>query len=290
MFHNPPPILYDGTAYFTFSDSSSDSTEQSDFNKKLKNYISQLHKYMHQNDELQLDEEFTTDDDSPSSTTTQSDDSSSQTDEFIAPNNKFMRFNRSTPLNAEKPQPIRLTAEILKIHNKLISENEIQKNIINSKSQISDDIDINQIIDTEIENDFKTKITMKNIVDFIKYSVDKKSYISKTQKNDITFSIFKKVMHIYSKISSFNKKELISAYIYLDRIYSNFNNHAYPFNSVSSYHKYQKCHELPIVLAILKTANFYPKGLVNFDYSNLIKKIDNKITYGQYNYYSKNFF
>ena len=117
--------------------------------------------------------------------------------------------------NLKNKKSVPLTRENLKRHNKLMSKKEIQKNL---------DLDINKIKSETILSDFNKKVTIKNLVDFIKYFVNKKIHIPEDEKNDIIFSLFEKIISLYTVVQNFNKKELVSTYVYLNRICHQYDN------------------------------------------------------------------
>ena len=188
-----------------------------------------------------------------------------------------------------------LTNENLQKHIELIGKKEYIKN--------PKYININSVEDKKMIKDFNSPITIKQVVDFATYYVNKKN-LPKYEKDKLAFSIFENIMQIKEASLNFNKKELISAYIYLDRIYDAFDdfnrlNELFLENNNTKHPMFKYCNKLTIIMALMKTILVYKKHhpLINYIkniftdiYDPVDEEIGDNIYLDEYRWYSKNFF
>ncbi|MBR0423783.1 MAG: hypothetical protein IJJ04_04050 [Clostridia bacterium] len=178
-----------------------------------------------------------------------------------------------------------LTRENLKKHNELMNKERLKFT------------DINNIKDKKILDDFNSQITLKQLSQFAKYFVNKKN-LPEIKKNNLIFIIFIEVLNLRKRPFLFNKKELISTCIYMDRIYEEFNDFEQLTNLYrSNPDEYIYCQKLTLYMGLLKAGNVYNKKdfIKNHINGNKIyKKVDeaigDDIFYGEYKWYSENIF
>lgn len=184
-----------------------------------------------------------------------------------------------------------LTNENLQKHIELMNKNEFIKNPIY--------ININSVKDKKIIKDFNSPITIKQIVGFATYYVNRKK-LPKHKKDKLIFSIFENIIQIKEKPLNFNKKELVSAYIYLDRIYDEFGDfnrltELFLKNNNIKHPLFKYCERITIIMALMKTVSVYNKNhpLINYikniftNIYNLVdEEIGDNISLAEYQWYS----
>ncbi len=188
-----------------------------------------------------------------------------------------------------------LTNENLQKHIELMNKNEFIKNPIY--------ININSVKDKKIIKDFNSPITIKQIIDFTTYYVNKKN-LPKNEKNKLIFSIFENIIQIKESPLNFNKKELVSAYVYLDRIYNTFGdfnrlNELFLKNNDTKHPIFKYCERITIIMALMKTMSVYNKhhplqdyikSIFIHIYTSVDEEIGDNISLDEYQRYSKKFF
>ena len=164
-------------------------------------------------------------------------------------------------------------------------------------------ININSVKDKKIIKDFNSPITIKQIIDFTTYYVNKKN-LPKNEKNKLIFSIFENIIQIKESPLNFNKKELVSAYVYLDRIYNTFGdfnrlNELFLKNNNIKHPLFKYCERITIIMALMKTMSVYNKhhplqdyikSIFIHIYTSVDEEIGDNISLDEYQRYSKKFF
>ena len=219
----------------------------------------------------------------------------SQSSNQLSETSKKIKTTKSHYLLNKTVQCPPLTNENLQKHIELMGKNELKKNPVY--------ININSVQDKKSIKDFNSPITIKQIVDFTTYYVNKKN-LPKNEKNKLIFSIFENIIQIKESPLNFNKKELVSAYVYLDRIYNAFGdfnrlNELFLKNNNEKHPLFKYCERMTIIMALMKTMSVYNKhhplqdyikSIFIHIYTSVDEEIGDNVSLDEYQRYSKNFF